>query len=65
MCHSIANGIEPGIDSKKTDKHATEIPKAVCKGVKCSMCDVAKGIHLLDKEHFLFKQEKIHASKSF
>ena len=33
-CHNIANGIKPGSDSKKTDKHAVDCPKAVCWGVK-------------------------------
>ena len=29
----IANGIKPGSDSKKTDKHAADCSKAVCWGV--------------------------------
>ena len=33
--------------------------------INCSYNNVAKGIPLLDKKPFLFKQEKIHASKSF
>ena len=33
-CHNIANGIKPGSDSKKTDKHASNCSKAVCWGVK-------------------------------
>ena len=33
-CHSIVNGIKPGRDSKKTDKHAADCSKAVCEGVK-------------------------------
>ena len=36
-CHSIVNGIKPGSNSKKTDKHAADCPKAVCWGVKGSM----------------------------
>ena len=32
--HNIANGIKPGSNSKKTDKHAAECSKAVCWGVK-------------------------------
>ena len=33
-CHNIANGIKPGSDSKKTDKHDADCSKAVCWGVK-------------------------------
>ena len=33
-CHSIVNGIEPGSNSKNTDKHAGDFSKAVCLGVK-------------------------------
>ena len=36
-CHNILNGIKPGCDSKKTDKHAADCSKAVCWGVKYSM----------------------------
>ena len=32
--HNIANGIKPGSDPKKTDKHVAECSKAVCWGVK-------------------------------
>ena len=39
-CHSIVNGIKPGSNSKKTDKHAADCSKAVCWGVKKSMYDV-------------------------
>ena len=28
-CHSIVNGIKPGSNSKKTDKHAADSSKAV------------------------------------
>ena len=55
-CHNIANGIKPGSNSKKTDKHADDGSKAVCWGrkviyVRCIFCsynNVAKGIRLLD-----------------
>ena len=33
-CHNIVNGIKPGSNSKKTDKHAADYSKAVCCGVK-------------------------------
>ena len=33
-CHNIANGIKPGSNSKKTDKHAVNCSKAVSWGVK-------------------------------
>ena len=39
-CHSIVNGIKPGSNSKKTDKHAADCSKAVCWGVKWSIWDV-------------------------
>ena len=29
-CHNIVNGIKPGNDSIKTDKHAVDCSKAVC-----------------------------------
>ena len=32
--HNIANGIKPGSNSKKTDKHAADCSKAVCWGIK-------------------------------
>ena len=73
-CHTIASGIKPGSDSKKTDKHAADSSKAVCWGCKviyvrcinCSYNNVAKGIRLLDKKQFvLFIQETVYASKSF
>ena len=32
--HNIVNGIKPGSDSRKTDKHAVDCSKAVCWGVK-------------------------------
>ena len=34
VCHNIENGIKPGSDSKRTDKHAADCSKAVCWGVK-------------------------------
>ena len=33
-CHSIVNGIKPESNSKKTDKHAVDCLKAICRGVK-------------------------------
>ena len=33
-CQNIVNGIKPGRNSKKTDKHAADSPKAVYWGVK-------------------------------
>ena len=33
-CHSIVNGIKPGSNSKKTDKHAEDSSKAACRGLK-------------------------------
>ena len=66
-CHNIANGIKPGNDSKKTDKHAADWWRKVIyvRYMNCSYNIVAKGIRLLDKKAFLFIQEKFHASKSF
>ena len=29
-CHNIVNGIKPGSDSRKTDKHDVDSSKAVC-----------------------------------
>ena len=60
-CHSIVNGIKPGSNSKKTDKHAADCSKAVCWGrkgiyvrcISCSYNNVAKGIRLLDKKAIL------------
>ena len=34
VCQTIVNRIKPGSNSKKTDKHAADCAKAVCKGVK-------------------------------
>ena len=73
-CQNIANGIKPGSNSKKTDKHAADCSKVVCLGhkriyvrcINCSYNNVAKGIHLIDKnKQYLFIQEKFHPSKSF
>ena len=57
-CHNIVNGIKPGSNSKKTDKHVADCSKVVCWGrkviyvrcINCSYNNVAKGIRLLDKE---------------
>ena len=58
-CHNIANGIKPGCNSKKTDKHAADCSLAVCWGVmiyvrciNCSYNNVDKGIRLLDEKAF-------------
>ena len=56
--HNIANRIEPGSDSKTTDKHAAEFLKScvlggkvICvRGINCSYNNMAKGVHLLDKK---------------
>ena len=60
-CHNIVNGIKPGSNYKKIDKHASDCSKAVCWGHKviyvrclsCSYNNVAKGICLLNKKAFL------------
>ena len=39
--HNIANGIKPGSDSKKTDKHAEDCSKAVRWGIK-DLCEMYK-----------------------
>ena len=36
-CHNIVNGIKPGSDSKKTDKHAVDCSKAYV-GAKSDLC---------------------------
>ena len=72
-CHNIANGINPGSNSKKTHKHAADCLKAVCLGVKviyvrcinCLYIYVAKSIPLLNKKSCFVFTGKIHASKSF
>ena len=71
-CRSIVNGIKPGSNSKKTDKHAADCSKVVLGRkviyVRCISClynNVAKSIRLLDKKQFLLIQENFHASKSF
>ena len=73
-CHNIANSIKPGGNSKKTDKHAAECSKELCmlglkviyvRCINCSYNNVAKGYVSFIKKHFLFIQEKSHASKSF
>ena len=34
LCQGIVNGIKPGNNSKKTDKHAADCSIAVCRGLK-------------------------------
>ena len=67
-CHNIANGIKPGINSKKTDKHAAGLFKSCIviyvRCINCSYNKLAKGIRLLDKKAF-FCLYNFHASKSF
>ena len=58
VCHNVANGIKPGSNSKKTDRHATDLLKSCMLGrkviyVRCINCaynNVAKGSRLLDKK---------------
>ena len=71
-CRSIVNGIKPGSNSKKTDKHAADCSKAVCWGrkviyVRCIVRTTMwpKVSVSLTKKQFLFIQENFHASKSF
>ena len=59
-CHSIVNGIKPGSNSKKTDKHAANCSKAVFFGrkviyVRCVSClyNNVTNIRLLDKKAIL------------
>ena len=40
-CHSIVNGIKPGSNSIKTNKHAADCSKAVCWGVN-DLCEMFK-----------------------
>ena len=71
--HNIANGIKPGINSKKTDKHVCPLLKSCMLGrkviyVRCMNCaynNVAKGICLLDKKAIFVYTGKNHANKSF
>ena len=61
-CHDIANGIKPGSNSKKTEKHAADGPKSCMLGLKviyvrsinCSISIVAIGISLLDKKAIFY-----------
>ena len=61
-CHNIVNGIKPGSDSKKTDKHDVDCSKNCMLGrkviyvrcINCSYNNVAKGIRLLDKKAFFY-----------
>ena len=39
-CHNIVNGIKPGSNSKKTDKHAADCSKAVCWGCMLSILKI-------------------------
>ena len=56
--HNIVNGIKPGSNFKKTDKHAADCSKRCVMGrkvifvrcISCSYNNVAKGIRLLDKK---------------
>ena len=70
-CHNIVNGIKPGSVSKKTDKHAADLQKLYV-GRKSDIYEMYKNVHTsmrpkicvsLIKKHFLFIQEKFHASK--
>ena len=66
--HDIANGIKPGSDAKKTEPLISCILGREVIYVRCINCSyniVTICIRLLDKKHFLFEQEKIHASKRF
>ena len=53
-CRSIVNGIKPGSNSKKADKHAADCLKSCMLGrkviyvrcISCSYNNVAKGIRL-------------------
>ena len=40
VCHSIVNGIEPGSNSKKVDKHAVDCSKAVSS--QSGLCEMYK-----------------------
>ena len=67
-CHNIANGIKPGSDFKKTDKHARCMlgHKVIyVRSINSSYNNVAKGILLPDKMHFLFIQEKFMQVRAF
>ena len=55
-CHSIVNGIKPGSNSKKTDKHAAGMLGCKVIYVRCISCsynNVAKSIGCLDKKAIL------------
>ena len=59
-CHNIANGIKPGCDSKKTDKHAVDFKSCMLERkliyvrcINCSYNNEAKGTCLLVKKKFL------------
>ena len=62
-CHNIANGIKPGSDSKKTDKHAADRSKAVCWDVN-DVCEMYKLFiqqcgQLLDKKTFFLNRKTL------
>ena len=40
-CHSIVNGIKPGNNSKKTDKHAADCSKLYV-GASSDLCEMHK-----------------------
>ena len=60
-CHSIVNAINPGSNSKNTDKHAADCSNSGMLGrkviyVRCTSCsynNVAKRIRLFDKKAIL------------
>ena len=65
-CHNIANGIKPGNNSKKTDKHAADCSKLYVgrkiiyvRCINCSYNNVAKGIPLLGKKAIFVYTGKI------
>ena len=77
-CHNIANGINPGKNSKKLISILWIVQKLyvgaysdLCEMYKvfiqqcCSYNNVTKGIRLLDINASLVYTGKIHASKSF
>ena len=71
VCHNIANGKEPGSDSKTTDmlKSCVLGRKVIC--VRCincsynSMDNMAKGIRLLDKKAIFLYRKKFIQVRAF
>ena len=69
VCHNIANGIKPGSNSKKTDKHSgcmlgRKVIYVRC--INCSYSNVAKGIRLLDKKaNFVYTGKKNMQLRAF